>query len=104
MRLRSDDCGEPETVSSGETPFVSAVSRFVCLWLAEQSEDVGAGEREINRKCSGTPLFDGLGSERTVTNSSQAVTGTLTQDGFGNTVASTGSSNPYMYAATSKYK
>ena len=37
--------------------------------------------------------------------SSQAVTGTLTQDGFGNTVTSTGSSSdPYMYAATSGYR
>ena len=52
-----------------------------------------------------TPLFDGHGSERTVTNSSQTVTGTLTLDGFGNQVASTGSSsNPYMYAATSRYR
>ena len=33
------------------------------------------------------------------------MTGTLTQDGFGNPVASTGSSaNPYMYAATSGYR
>ena len=33
------------------------------------------------------------------------MTGTLTQDGFGNQVASTGSSaNPYMYAATSGYR
>jgi YD repeat-containing protein len=44
------------------------------------------------RKDGETPLFDGQGSERTVTNSSQTVTGTLTQDGFGNTVATTGSS------------
>ena len=57
------------------------------------------------RKDGETPLFDGQGSERTVTNSSQTVTGTLTQDGFGNTVATTGSStNPYMYAATSGYR
>ena len=57
------------------------------------------------RKDGEVPLFDGLGSERTVTNSSQSVTGTLTQDGFGNTVASSGSSsNPYMYAATSGYR
>ena len=57
------------------------------------------------RKDGETPLFDGLGSERAVTNSSQSVTGTLTLDGFGNTVTSTGSSsNPYMYAATSGYR
>jgi RHS repeat-associated protein len=40
-----------------------------------------------------------------VTNSSQTVTGTLTFDGFGQTVATTGSStNPYMFAATSGYR
>jgi RHS repeat-associated protein len=57
------------------------------------------------RKDGETPLFDGLGSERTVTNSSQAVTGTATYEGFGQTVATTGSStDPYMFAATSGYR
>ena len=57
------------------------------------------------RKDGETPLFDGLGSERTVTSSTQAITGTLTIDGFGNQVASTGSStNPYMFAAASRYR
>jgi len=57
------------------------------------------------RKDGETPLFDGLGSERTVTSSTQVITGTLTMDGFGNQVASTGSSaNPYMFAATSGYR
>ena len=51
------------------------------------------------------PLFDGQGSERTVTNSSQTVTGTINYDGFGNTAGSTGSSaSPYMYCATSGYR
>ena len=57
------------------------------------------------RKDGEYPLFDGLGSERTVTNSSQTVTGTITFDGFGQTVTSTGSStNPYMFGATSGYR
>jgi RHS repeat-associated protein len=57
------------------------------------------------RKDGETPLFDGLGSERTVTNSSQTVTGTATYEGFGQTVATTGSSSdPYMFAATSGYR
>jgi RHS repeat-associated protein len=57
------------------------------------------------RKDGETPLFDGLGSERTVTNSSQTVTGTATYEGFGQTVATTGSStDPYMFAATSGYR
>jgi RHS repeat-associated protein len=57
------------------------------------------------RKDGETPLFDGLGSERTVTSSSQAVTATLTTEGFGQMVATTGSStDPYMFAATSGYR
>jgi len=52
-----------------------------------------------------TPLFDGLGSERTVTNSGGAVQGTLTTSAFGQTVASTGSStSAYQYGATSGYR
>ncbi len=57
------------------------------------------------RKDGEYPLFDGLGSERTVTNSSQTVTGTATYEGFGQTVATTGSSSdPNMFAATSGYR
>ncbi|HLJ68170.1 MAG TPA: RHS repeat-associated core domain-containing protein [Chloroflexota bacterium] len=57
------------------------------------------------RKDSEVPLFDGLGSERTVTNGSQTVTGTLNLDAFGNQVGSTGSSSsPYTFAATSGYR
>jgi len=57
------------------------------------------------RKDGEYPLFDGLGSERTVTNSSQTVTGTINQDAFGLTVNTTGSStNPYKFAATSGYR
>ena len=57
------------------------------------------------RKDSEYPLFDGMGHERTVTNSSQTVTGTVNYDAFGNTVGSTGSSgNSYMYGANSGYR
>jgi RHS repeat-associated protein len=57
------------------------------------------------RKDGEYPLFDGLGSERTVTNSSQTTTGTIILEGFGLTVATTGSStNPYKFAATSGYR
>ena len=57
------------------------------------------------RKDSEYSLFGDQGSERTVTNASQTVIGTLNQDAFGNTVGSTGSSaNPYMYATTSGYR
>ena len=57
------------------------------------------------RKDGETPLFDGLGSERTVTNSSQAVTASLTLSAFGQTVVSTGSSSSaYGFGATSGYR
>ena len=57
------------------------------------------------RKDSEVPLFDGLGSERTVTDGSPSVIGTLITEGFGQTVATTGSStNSYMFAATSGYR
>src|SRR5205085_5467158 len=45
------------------------------------------------RKDSEYPMMDGIGSERTVTNASQAVQGTITFEGFGQTVATTGSSS-----------
>ena len=57
------------------------------------------------RKDGETPLFDGLGSERTVTNSSQSVTASLTLSAFGQTVASSGSStSAYQFGATSGYR
>ena len=57
------------------------------------------------RKDEETPLFDGLGSERTVTNSSQAVTASLTLSAFGQTVANSGSStSAYQFGATSGYR
>ena len=57
------------------------------------------------RKDGETPLFDGLGSERTVTNGSGAVQGTLTLSAFGQTVASSGSStSAYQFGATSGYR
>jgi len=57
------------------------------------------------RKDGETPLFDGLGSERTVTNGSGAVQGTLTLSAFGQTVTSTGSStSAYQFGATSGYR
>ncbi len=57
------------------------------------------------RKDGEFPLFDGQGSERTVTNSSQSVQGSIVYNAFGQTVSSTGSStSPYLYAATSGYR
>ncbi|HEV2472281.1 MAG TPA: RHS repeat-associated core domain-containing protein, partial [Chthonomonadales bacterium] len=44
------------------------------------------------------PLFDGQGSERTVTDNTQAVTGTINYDAFGGKAGYTGSStDPYTY-------
>jgi RHS repeat-associated protein len=57
------------------------------------------------RKDGETPLYDGLGTTRTETSSTQAVTFTLTPDAFGNSVASTGSTgSSYGFAGTSGYR
>ena len=49
--------------------------------------------------------YDGLGSVRTFTNASGTVTAAATYDGFGNTVATSGStSSPYQFGATSGYR
>ena len=59
----------------------------------------------IIRKDGETPLYDGIGSARAETNSSQSVTSTLTPDAFGNAVATTGSTgNSYQFGATSGYR
>ena len=50
-------------------------------------------------------LYDGLGSARTFTNASGAVTASAVYDGYGNTVATSGStSSPYQFRATSGYR
>jgi len=50
-------------------------------------------------------LYDGLGSERTFTNASGAVTAAAIYDGYGNTVAASGSTgSPYQFGATSGYR
>jgi RHS repeat-associated protein len=59
----------------------------------------------LYRRNSEYPLYDGHGSERTVTDASQNVTGTLNLDAFGNLAGSTGSSsNPYMYCGAFGYR
>ena len=57
------------------------------------------------RKDGEYPMFDGLGSQRTTTNSSGILTGTATFEAFGTTVATNnGSHSPYQFAATSGYR
>jgi RHS repeat-associated protein len=55
-------------------------------------------------KGSESYLFDGQGSTRQVTDTSGAVTSSSTSDGFGNTVASTGTKPEYSYNAQSGYR
>ena len=51
------------------------------------------------------PLYDGAGSERTVSAANQSVSGTITFEGFGQTIATTGSSsNPYMFKGGFGYR
>ncbi|MCX6360879.1 MAG: RHS repeat-associated core domain-containing protein [Armatimonadetes bacterium] len=57
------------------------------------------------RRGSEYPMFDGHGSERTVTNSSQTVTGSVNYEAFGQMAGSSGSStSPYMYAGDWGYR
>ena len=50
-------------------------------------------------------MYDGLGSVRTYTNASGIVTAAATYDGYGNTVATSGSTgSPYQFGATSGYR
>jgi RHS repeat-associated protein len=51
------------------------------------------------------PMYDGHGSERTVTSSNQTVTGSVNYEAFGQVAGSSGSSsNPYMYAGDWGYR
>ena len=57
------------------------------------------------RKDGEYPMFDGLGSTRTVGNSSQTVTATARHEAFGQTLSTTGStSNPYGFAGRRGYR
>lgn len=59
----------------------------------------------LTRRNGEYPLMDGLGSERVVRDASNAQTGSVVYDAFGQTVATSGSSaNPYMFAANSGYR
>ena len=50
-------------------------------------------------------MYDGLGSVRTYTNASGIVTAAATYDGYGNTVATSGSTgSPYQFGASSGYR
>jgi RHS repeat-associated protein len=78
------------------------------VWLEKQGSTwtayYGYGNA-LYRRNSEYPLYDGHGSERTVTDASQNVTGTLNLDAFGNLAGSTGSSsNPYMYCGAFGYR
>ena len=78
------------------------------ILLEKQGSTVSAtythGNAQI-RKDSEYPLYDGIGSERTVTAANQSVSGTITFEGFGQTVATTGSSgNPYMFKGAWGYR
>ncbi len=57
------------------------------------------------RRNSEYPLYDGHGSERTVTASNQSVGGAINYEAFGQTAGTTGSSSsPYMYAGAWGYR
>ena len=93
------------TAGGTTTKFVFSGSKILLEKQGSTTTATYTYGNELIRKDGETPLFDGLGSEKTVTNSSQTVTGTLISSAFGGTVSTTGSSsNPYMFGATSGYR
>ena len=93
------------TAGGATTKFLFAGGKILLEKQGSTTIATYAYGNDLIRKDGETPLFDGLGSERTVTNSSQTVTGTLAISAFGQTVSTTGSSSsPYMFGATSGYR
>jgi len=101
----------PRTFGQGDVAGPGAADHV----LVETSSDLyGQGEtftgvytygNSLLRRNSEYPLYDGHGSERTVTASSQSVSGTINFEAFGQTAGSTGSSSsPYMYAGAWGYR
>ena len=59
----------------------------------------------LNRRNGEFFLYDGLGFARTFTNTTGVVTAAASYDGYGNTVATLGSTDsPYQLGATSGYR
>ncbi len=101
----------PRTFGQGDVAGPGAADHV----LVETSSDLyGQGDtftgvytygNALLRRNSEYALYDGHGSERTVTASSQSVIGTINFEAFGQTAGSTGSSSsPYMYAGAWGYR
>ncbi|MBM3495634.1 MAG: RHS repeat-associated core domain-containing protein [Armatimonadetes bacterium] len=75
------------------------------LWQGDTLTAVYTHGNALLHRNSEYPLYDGPGNERTVTNGSETVTGTINFEAFGQTAGTTGSSSsPYMYAGAWGYR
>jgi RHS repeat-associated protein len=93
------------TAGGTTTQFVSAGSAIVAEKQGGTYTAAYTFGDDLLRKDGEYPMYDGHGTERTICNSSQTVTGTANYEGFGQTLGTTGSSsNPYMYAGNWGYR
>ncbi len=93
------------TAGGTATVFYYAGSQVLLEKQGETFTGVYTYGNSLLRRNSEYPPYDGHGSERTVTASSQSVSGTINFEAFGQTAGSTGSSSsPYMYAGAWGYR
>lgn len=87
------------------TRFYYGPSGVICEKQGNTFTAAYAYGNDLIRKDGEYPMFDGLGSVRTTTNSSQTVTATATYEGFGATVASSGSTgSSYLFKGSGGYR
>ncbi|MBM3494715.1 MAG: RHS repeat protein, partial [Armatimonadetes bacterium] len=93
------------TAGGTTTVFYYAGSQVLLEKQGDTFTGVYTYGNSLLRRNSEYPLYDGHGSERTVTNGSETVTGTINFEAFGQTAGTTGSSSsPYMYAGAWGYR
>jgi RHS repeat-associated protein len=93
------------TAGGTTTVFYYAGSRVLLEKQGDTFTGVYTYGNALLRRNAEYPLYDGHGSERTVTNGSETVTGTINFEAFGQTAGTTGSSSsPYMYAGVWGYR
>ncbi len=97
----------PQTTMSGVTTtiFYYAGNQVLLEKQGETFTGVYTYGNSLLCRNSENPFYDGHGSERTVTASSQSVIGAINFEAFGQTAGSTGSSSsPYVYAGAWGYR
>ncbi len=107
MTFRYDALGRriSRTVNGATTQFVHDSGRIVLELQGNSVTAVYSYGNSLVARNGEVVLADGLGTTRATVDGSQAVTGTLTTEAFGNPVAQWGSSaNPYRFAGAWGYR